>query len=242
MELLKASIQRINQLGYFRPIEQPVIEPSSERRDEARHHPRRGRGEPEPAHLRGRGLRARGPVRERVVRDHELPGTRRDGELHRPDRQPHPELPDRDHRSLLHGQADHARLRRVQPGPEAARVHARRHRGPHRLRRAARPLVAGFPELRLLGHHGERARPRHRPQPLRPLLQLHLPGPALLRALRQLPREQDQPDLRLQHRGPPDLPEHRAETDRFLRHCRRPAWAATSTTTSRPWSSCTTCG
>ena len=28
MELLKASIQRINQLGYFRPIEQPIIEPS----------------------------------------------------------------------------------------------------------------------------------------------------------------------------------------------------------------------
>ena len=30
MELLKASIQRINQLGYFRPIEQPAIEPSPE--------------------------------------------------------------------------------------------------------------------------------------------------------------------------------------------------------------------
>ena len=30
MELLKASIQRINQLGYFRPIEQPEIQPSSD--------------------------------------------------------------------------------------------------------------------------------------------------------------------------------------------------------------------
>lgn len=30
MELLKASIQRINQLGYFRPIEQPEIQPSPE--------------------------------------------------------------------------------------------------------------------------------------------------------------------------------------------------------------------
>lgn len=30
MELLKASIQRINQLGYFRPIEQPDIQPSPE--------------------------------------------------------------------------------------------------------------------------------------------------------------------------------------------------------------------
>ncbi len=34
MELLKASIQRINQLGYFRPIEQPEIQPSPE--DESR--------------------------------------------------------------------------------------------------------------------------------------------------------------------------------------------------------------
>ena len=34
MELLKASIQRINQLGYFRPIEQPEIQPSAQ--DETR--------------------------------------------------------------------------------------------------------------------------------------------------------------------------------------------------------------
>ena len=34
MELLKASIQRINQLGYFRPVEQPEIQPSPE--DETR--------------------------------------------------------------------------------------------------------------------------------------------------------------------------------------------------------------
>ena len=67
-EALKLSIRRINQLGYFKPMEgAPELEPERPRRGQARRH-LQGRGaEPQPVHLRRRGQRPGGDVHQRVA-------------------------------------------------------------------------------------------------------------------------------------------------------------------------------
>ncbi len=78
-EALKPSIRRVNQLGYFKPMEgAPDFQPSALGRRQARRD-LQGRGaEPQPVHLRRRRVGARGDVPQRVVLDRELPGRGRD--------------------------------------------------------------------------------------------------------------------------------------------------------------------
>ena len=76
-EALKMSIKRVNQLGYFKPMESaPDIQPEPGCREQGRRH-LQGRGaEPQPVHLRRRGLGLRGGVPQRVLLDHQLPRAR----------------------------------------------------------------------------------------------------------------------------------------------------------------------
>ena len=58
-EALKLSIRRINQLGYFKPMEgAPELQPERAGRRQARRHLQGGGAEPQPVHLRRRRLRA----------------------------------------------------------------------------------------------------------------------------------------------------------------------------------------
>ena len=62
------SIKRVNQLGYFKPMEgAPDIKPSDEARQQGRRDLQGGRAEPQPVHLRRRRVRARGGVPEREL-------------------------------------------------------------------------------------------------------------------------------------------------------------------------------
>ena len=78
-EALKFSVKRINQLGYFKPIEGEAIdvEKTPGRKQGRRHAEVRG-AEPQPAHVRRRRLAVRGLLRAALVPDGELPGPRRD--------------------------------------------------------------------------------------------------------------------------------------------------------------------
>ena len=89
-EALKMSIKRVNQLGYFKPMEGPARHPPErDRGQQGRRDLQGGGAEPQPVHLRGRGLRLRGDVPQRQLLDHELPRRRRDLPGLRPDRQAH---------------------------------------------------------------------------------------------------------------------------------------------------------
>ena len=76
-ELLKLSIKRINQLGYFKPMEgAPELASEREGGRQAGRDVQGSGAEPEPVHVRRRGVGAGGSVPERELPDRELPGPR----------------------------------------------------------------------------------------------------------------------------------------------------------------------
>ena len=80
-EALKLSIRRINQLGYFKPIEAPPPRAQRPRRRPHRRHVHGGGAEPQPVHVRRRRVGAGGHFRERELPDQQLPGPGRDAPL-----------------------------------------------------------------------------------------------------------------------------------------------------------------
>ena len=142
--------------------------PERDRGQQGRRH-LQGRGaEPQPVHLRRRGLGLRGGVPERELLDHELPRGRRDGERGGPDRQPHEELLVLRERALLPRPPHHRRSQRLpQPdhvpllrddgrGVRAADPGSRAH-----LRDLRRPFLARVRELLLPDHRHLRRGPGH---------------------------------------------------------------------------------
>ena len=79
-EALKYSIRRLNQLGYFKPLEGEAISGREDagRRQQGRRHAQVRGAEPQPADVRRRRLAVRGFLRAAVVPDVELPRPRRD--------------------------------------------------------------------------------------------------------------------------------------------------------------------
>ena len=107
------------------------------------------------------------------------------------------------------------------------RLHPGEHRGEPGLRLPGGKVVAGLPELHVRGHQALRGGPR---RPHRPLLlgagrcQLRADlRPAVLRRLRRAPGEPDHPEPRLQHRGQPLHPACRDAPHGHLHVRRRPA-------------------
>ena len=155
-EALKESIRRINQLGYFKPIEQEDRDGAGRQdarhRRQGRHHAEGRRAEPQPARLRRRHFPVRGVLRADVVPDGELPRPGRDGRRLRPEGRPGLELPGLVQRAVRLRPADQRRGRHLQ-----ARLHlpAGLYAGIHRQQRHARPagpqLHARVPQLQLRG-------------------------------------------------------------------------------------------
>ena len=81
-EALKYSVKRINQLGYFKTIEEDTDDhqgrEDARREEQGRRHAEVRGAEPEPAHLRRRRVAVRGVLRPAVVPDVELPRPRRE--------------------------------------------------------------------------------------------------------------------------------------------------------------------
>ena len=86
-EALKYSVKRINQLGYFKPLEEGhgndaiKVEKTAGREEQGRRHAEVRGAEPEPDHLRRGRLAVRRLLRPALVPDVELPGPRRERHL-----------------------------------------------------------------------------------------------------------------------------------------------------------------
>ena len=79
-EALKYSVKRLNQLGYFKPLEEGPGHrrpEDAERKEPGRRHAEARRAEPQPADVRRRRVAVRGLLRPAVVPDLELPRPRR---------------------------------------------------------------------------------------------------------------------------------------------------------------------
>ena len=83
-EALKGSIRRLNQLGYFKPLEgnenEMEVKPTPDTDDQRRHHAQGPGAEPQPARVRCGHVAVRGRVRAAVVPDEQFPRTRRNRE------------------------------------------------------------------------------------------------------------------------------------------------------------------
>ena len=116
-EALKFSVKRINQLGYFKQIEEGSdvvkVEKTPGREEQGRRHAEVRGAEPQPAHLRRRRVAVRGLLRAAGVPDVELPGPRRKRDLLGAGRRAREELPARLHRAVPVRPADHGGHRRV---------------------------------------------------------------------------------------------------------------------------------
>ena len=117
-----------------------------------------GGAEPEPVHVRRRGVGAGGRVPERQLPDLELPRPRRDLHAGGADGQAQPQLPVRGDRALLPGPPDHRRHRRLPPPPHLSLVRELRRIHPagpgHRphLRPARRKVLARLLQLLVPDH------------------------------------------------------------------------------------------
>ena len=163
-EALKYSVKRLNQLGYFKPLE--GARRSTSRRRRTREQGRRqaeARGaEPQPAHLRRRRLAVRRLLRPAVVPDVELPRPRREPSRCRSQQGiARPELSARLHRAVPVRSQHHRRRQRLRAGNPATSASSRRSPPAvlDRLGLPARPLHAHVRQLQLRARQGQRDQP-----------------------------------------------------------------------------------
>ena len=129
-EALKYSVKRINQLGYFKPLEGEAVDvqKTADAEKQSRRPAEVRRAEPQPDHVRRRRVAVRGLLRAARVPDVELPRPRRDLQRVGAAGQPRQELPGRLHRAVPLRPADHRGRRRLQPGDPVHRRSSRRRR------------------------------------------------------------------------------------------------------------------
>ena len=172
-EALKYSVKRLNQLGYFKPLEDQkniTIEKTPGADNKVDRHAEARRAEPQPALVRRGRVAVRRRVRPVVVLDGQLHGPRRD--VHRLDavRRARQRLPGRVHRAVPVRSA-HYRVDR--PAPARHRVPVSVHAGVDRRQHhdgvPAEELLADVLQLQL--RPGVRARPE--PGVLRPDVPIH---------------------------------------------------------------------
>jgi outer membrane protein insertion porin family len=124
MELLKMSIRRINQLGYFQPIEEPEIQPvanTDNKLDITLRLEEQNRNQ----FTFGGGVSGlEGAFINLAFSTTNFLG-RGETASFSSNRKPDPQLPDRPHRPLLHGPPDHRWVRSVQTHAEAPAIHPR---------------------------------------------------------------------------------------------------------------------
>ena len=144
-EALKFSVKRLNQLGYFKPLEGEAIDgrEDARRRQQGRRQVEVRRAEPEPAHVRRRRVAVRRVLRAAVVPDVELPRPRRDLHDIGAAGQPRDELPARVHRAVPVRPAADRRRRPVHPRDCSTSGSTRRSR-----RAATSSTVSRSPTLR----------------------------------------------------------------------------------------------
>ncbi len=213
-----------------------------------------GGAEPEPVHLRGRGLRLRGGVPERQLLDHELPRRRRDLPDLRAERQEDQELLAVGERALLprpphHGRGRHLQAQDHHPALlQRGRLLPGEHGGEPRLGLHGREVVEGVPQLHLRGRQDQRggARPSSRTTPTTSTTALRgaYSGYGSYNPLlygNSTHGEPDHPELRLQHGRQPLDPARRHAPHRSASCWRAGRSGARSTTTARPRRRSSTC-
>ena len=206
-EALKYSVKRLNQLGYFKPLEDqknittektPGADNKVDVDAEAR------RAEPQPALLRRGRVAVRRHIRPAVIFDRQLHGARRDVHRLDADRRARQRLPGRVHRAVPVRSAHHRVRRSAQARHRVpVSVHAGIHRRQPHDGLPAGELLAGVLQLQL------RPRVCERPEPgvLRPGLSLHdgrMPDDRLRQAHRRTApdyRVQPVPEGRAAHRA-----------------------------------------
>ena len=232
-EALKMSIKRVNQLGYFKPMEgAPDIRPS-ENADNKVDVTFKVEEQNRNQFTFGGGVSGyEGAFLNASFSTTNFLGRRRDGEPGGPDRQPHEELLVLRERALLPRPPHHRRSQRL-PEPDHVPLLRDDGRGvraadpgarPH-LRVLRRPLLARVRELLLPDHRHLRRGPGHGLPPqrldVRDRQRAHGSGSALTaidpdyyRRHRATVRERHQPVLRAQHRRQPLHPAQRVALHR----------------------------
>ena len=173
-EALKDSIRRLNQLGYFKPLEgkesEMDVEADAGHRQQGRHQAEVRGAEPQPALVRRRRLAVRRLLRPAVVPDVELPRPRRDRRRLAAEGFAGAPVSGVVQRAVPVRSADHRRRRRLHARSTSSRSSTRR-------RRPARNLVFGLPladytrlftgysyeRNQRLRHRTRLSRPRRRP-------------------------------------------------------------------------------
>ena len=239
-EALKYSIKRLNQLGYFKPLEgpgkdvnvdkTPNDDEQGRRQDEAR------RAEPQPAHVRRRRLAVRRLLRPAVVPDRELP---------RPRREPHASRcrAARARRTTRWRSPSRSCSTATSPAASTCSSSEVRYIGQFTQQstggvadvRASRSAAAsrGCSRTTATSACGS---PRSTSSTSDPVVLARNPflrDSLLIGAGRRAHHQQGHAEHRLQHGRPADLPDHRPAASR--RRSTSPASAATPTSTSR-WS------
>ena len=234
-EALKMSIKRVNQLGYFKPMEgAPDIRPS-ETADNKVDVTFKVEEQNRNQFTFGGGVSGlEGTFLNAVVLDHQLPRRRRDLPDLRAERQAHEELLAVGQRALLPRPPDHRRGRPLQAQDhllqlrQRLRLHAGEHRGEPGDRLPGREVVARLPELHVRGHQALRGGPRA----TSPIPSTRAPGainygpqydPLLYGDFGKRTREPDHPEPRLQHRRQPLHPARRDAPHGHLHVRRGPA-------------------
>ena len=206
MDLLKMSIQRINQLGYFQPIEQPEIEAAVGEENKLDITLRLAEQNRNQFTFGGGVSGLEGAFINLAFSTTNFLGRGETASFSLSDRQPHSQLFDWAHRSLFHGQADYARLQYLQADLEASGIYASGYRRGARVGHSAQALFAPVSELQLLGYQDVGAGSRPRPDRQRFLPQLIFFGSAFPRDRGKLRLEQDHALFRTQYDRQPDEP------------------------------------
>ena len=161
-QALKDSVKRLNQLGYFKPLEGEAVDVAedAERRQQGRHRAQVRGAEPQPADVRRRRLAVRRLLRAAVVPDVELPRPRRDVQRHGAAGEPRQELSGRVHRAVPVRPADDGRRRHLRPrDPLRGSVHAGVARRQPRLRLPGDAVRADVRELQPRAGRGQGPQP-----------------------------------------------------------------------------------